>query len=189
MPKPKRNINRIIARSLLSVTAMNCRDIEPLLSAERDDALTSEQRVSLDRHMATCPACSEMRAYLLQSMDLFKSDTAAVVVPDAQDEWLKLRANLSSPSFKRSSKRSLAPVIWFGAPLAAAAAVALAFFNASPSEKPLGALTSAPSEVAQAEYVEAGNTDASTIVYVDKDSGWLVVWASDGDSGGKKTVP
>ena len=41
-------------------------------------------------------------------------------------------------------------------------------------------------EVAQAEYVEAGNVDASTIVYVDKDSGWLVVWATDRDADPKK---
>ena len=31
------------------------------------------------------------------------------------------------------------------------------------------------------DFVEAGDTSASTMVYVDKDSGWLVVWATDGE--------
>ena len=165
---------------------MNCRDIEPLLSAERDGMLNQDQRASLDRHVANCPACAEMRINLSHAMDIFKSDTAAIAVPDVEEEWLKLRSKLSTPSTKRATKRPLAPIIWFGAPLAAAAAIAFAFFNSSPTAKPLGASVATSGEVAQAEYVEAGNVDASTIVYVDKDSGWLVVWATDSDAETKK---
>ncbi|MEN9403282.1 MAG: hypothetical protein RL091_1985, partial [Verrucomicrobiota bacterium] len=36
--------------------------------------------------------------------------------------------------------------------------------------------------VARAEYVEAGDVNASTMVYVDKESGWLVVWATNVDT-------
>jgi len=36
-----------------------------------------------------------------------------------------------------------------------------------------------PSIIAGADYVEAGNPNASTMVYVDKESGWLVVWVTD----------
>jgi len=165
---------------------MNCHDIEPMLSAERDGMLNQDQRASLDRHVASCPSCAEMRINLSQAMDLFKTDTAAIAVPDVEEEWLKLRSKLSTPSTKRATKRPLAPIIWFGAPLAAAAAVAFAFFNSSPTAKPLGASVATSGEVAQAEYVEAGNVDASTIVYVDKDSGWLVVWATDSDAETKK---
>ena len=35
---------------------------------------------------------------------------------------------------------------------------------------------------AGADFVEAGDPNASTMVYVDKDSGWLVVWATDVDA-------
>jgi hypothetical protein len=35
-----------------------------------------------------------------------------------------------------------------------------------------------------ADYVEAGNPAASTMVYVDKESGWLVVWAADAGNSG-----
>lgn len=166
---------------------MNCRDIPPLLSAERDGTLTAEQRTLLDRHVASCPACEELRARLSLAMDVFKNEVAAVRVPDVGEEWLKLRAKLSVPSAKRLVRRPVAPLVWFGLPLAAAAAVAFAFFNHSPpSAKSVGDSIAIPGEVAQAEYVEAGNADASTIVYVDKDSGWLVVWATDNDSESKK---
>jgi hypothetical protein len=60
-------------------------------------------------------------------------------------------------------------VFWLGLPLAAAAAVAFVFLNPQ---------TSAP-ETARAEFVETGETAGSTMVYVDKESGWLVVWAAE----------
>jgi len=164
---------------------MNCRDIEPLLSAERDHALTKEQRVSLDQHVAACPVCSEARGAISQAMELFKDDATAVTVPDVEEEWRKLSANLTVPLSKRPQRRPIAPLIWFGAPLAAAAAVAFAFFGQSSSTKSPAETVATPTEVAQAEYVEPGNANASTMVYVDKDSGWLVVWATDSDTESK----
>ena len=66
-------------------------------------------------------------------------------------------------------------------------AIAFAFF-VNPTSAPVAmppspmATEVATAEVARADYVEAGDTNASTMVYVDKDSGWLVVWASDADT-------
>jgi anti-sigma factor RsiW len=164
---------------------MTCRDIEPLLLAERDGVLTTAQHASLDQHVAACPPCRELRARLTTAMTAFRADATNVAMPDIEDEWQKLRVQLRSQEPATPvKKRSLAPVIWFGAPLAAAAALALAYFNQQPQSKPTDPISPA-TEVAQAEYVEAGDAGASTMVYVDKESGWLVVWASDGDSGGK----
>lgn len=39
--------------------------------------------------------------------------------------------------------------------------------------------------IAQTEFVEAGKANASTMVYVDKESGWLGVWALDSDANSK----
>ena len=162
---------------------MNCRDIEPLLLAERDGVLTTEQHASLDQHVASCPACHQLRAGINQAMISFRTDATSVVVPDAGDEWLKLRARMHDPSAKPAKKRPLAPVIWLGAPLAAAAAIAFAYFNPQTPLIPSSTETNAPVvETAQAEYVEAGDAQASTMVYVDKESGWLVVWATDNDT-------
>ena len=156
---------------------MNCRDIEPLLLAERDGVLTTTQHAELERHVAACPSCQQLRARLAETLNAFQADAATVTVPDAGAEWAILRAQLSGESAKPAKKRPLAPVIWFGSSLAAAAAIALAFFGSQPKPAEPAVTT-----VAQAEFVEAGNADASTMVYVDKDSGWLVVWATDGES-------
>lgn len=156
---------------------MNCRNIEPLLLAERDGVLTKEQHVALAGHVATCASCRQMRAELTAAIEDFRSDAASVAVPNADEEWRTLRAQLHTTESKPTKKRPLAPVIWFGASLAAAAAVAFAFIVGNPMPQPttLAQVT----ESARADFVEAADANASTMVYVDKDSGWLVVWATD----------
>ena len=161
---------------------MNCRDIEPLLYAERDGALTNEQRATLDQHVADCPACQQAREEIVRAMDTFRIDANNVTVPDADEEWQHLRARLPNKPPQHRAKTKLAPVIWIGGSLAAVAAVTFAFVGLRPQgQAPVTPVASAP-EVAQVEYVEPGNAQASTMVYVDKDSGWLVVWATDADS-------
>lgn len=158
---------------------MNCRDIENLLFAERDGALTDQQRADLDRHLGGCPACREVRSDLAAAAEAWRERTAGVTVPDAEAEWRKVRAQLPGGAEVRTApKRRLAPIIWLATPLAAAAAFVFAFFLSS---GPAGADTGA---LARAEYVEAGSAEASTLVYSDKESGWLVVWASDPKSRG-----
>jgi anti-sigma factor RsiW len=161
---------------------MNCRDLEPLLSAERDGVLTAGERSSLDSHVASCPACAELKKSFSKGMDAFKNEVVTVSVPDADEAWQKLRVTLNDSGARAGKRGPLTPLLWFAAPLAAAAAIAFAFFNPTPTAQPEGETVTAASGVAQAEYVEPGDAKASTIVYVDKDSGWLVVWATDGDS-------
>ena len=59
--------------------------------------------------------------------------------------------------------------------LAGATALAVAFLTNQPKPVPL-----APMPVAAAPEPAAANP--STIAYIDKDSGWLVVWAAEGDA-------
>ena len=173
---------------------MTCRDIESLILAERDGALTPTERAALSDHVAACPACQQLRTQLAASLEAYKAGVASVRVPDVDEAWQDLRAKLREPA-KPAKKRPLAPVIWFGAPLAAAAAAVAFVFLVNSSPKPLtevpvavAAVTAAPppppapydpSIIAGADYVEAGDPNASTMVYVDKESGWLVVWATD----------
>jgi len=161
---------------------MNCRDFETLLLAERDGVLTPEEHATLDRHLAGCPECRQLRSQLSSALAAYRADSANAPLPDVDQEWQKLRARLDRESSRPGQKRRLAPVIWFAAPLAAAAALALAYLRPSIALPPATSVVPAAAEVAQAEYVEAGNADASTMVYVDKDSGWLVVWATDADT-------
>ena len=157
---------------------MNCRDIEPLLLAERDDVLTREQQATLVTHVATCAACRQLRATLGEALDRYQADAALITVPDTADAWRELSAALAETTAKPAKRRPLAPIIWFGAPFAAAAAIAFAFFITRPTVTHLEA-RGPVAENARADYVEAGDASASTLVYVDKESGWLVVWAAD----------
>ena len=159
---------------------MNCRHIEPLLLAERDGALSAGQRDALDQHVAACPACRQMRANLAAALASFRADAASVNVPDAAEEWRVLRAELHGEKARPARKRPLAPIIWFSAPLAAAAACALAYFGFQPN---LAGPTDPAAGIAQTDPGDTtADASASTMVYVDKDSGWLVVWATDSDA-------
>lgn len=161
---------------------MNCRETELLLQAERDGALTELQCADLERHLGACPVCREFRATLVRIGELVRADAASVKAPDAEAEWRRLQARLQHEDVPLPRKRRLAPVYWLGAPLAAAAAVALAFFvQRQPAPTPVVApeTPAAVPLVAAAEYVEVSDRNASPVVYVDKESGWLVVWAVD----------
>jgi len=197
---------------------MTCRDIESLMLAERDGAQTPTERAALSDHLATCPACRELRTRLAASLKAYHASAATVRVPDVDEAWREVQARLHAPT--AGKKHPLAPVIWFGAPLAAAAALAFVFLaGGSPFSRHAGgeaqervgiasaelpppppppppaspaarSVTPAhlstpydPSIIAGADYVEAGNPNASTMVYVDKESGWLVVWVTDVDAG------
>jgi len=163
---------------------MNCRDSESLILAERDGGLTKDQLAALSDHVAACTACAQLRANIATAIAAYKADVAAIPVPDSNEAWRDLQSRLHKPA----RKRPLAPVIWFALPLAVAAAIAIAFFVTRPTTSaPSGELANTPplydpSTIAGADYVEAGDPNASTMVYVDKDSGWLVVWATDSDT-------
>jgi hypothetical protein len=152
---------------------MNCRDSESLILAERDGALTKPQLTALSNHVAACPSCLRLRTSVNTATDTYQAGLFAVRVPDADQAWRELQSRMSSPAW-REKKRPLAPVIWFGLPVAAAAALAFVLLPHSPE-------TTSPNVVteARAEFVEAGDATASTLVYVDKESGWLVVWAAE----------
>jgi len=158
---------------------MNCRDIEPMLLSERDGVLTGAQHATLERHVAACPSCRQLRNDLATALAAFQTDAANVGVPDVEAEWRTLRAQLHGKAARPERKRPGAPLLWFAVPLAAAAALAIAYFGLRP--KPPETVVPA-TEIAQAEFVEAGDPNASTMVYVDKDSGWLVVWATNNDT-------
>ncbi len=152
---------------------MNCRDSESLILAERDGALTKPQLAALSDHVAACPGCRKLRSELTAATFNYQAGLAAVRVPDADEAWRELQSRMVPPA-RRGKKSPLAPVIWFGLPVAAAAALAFMLLPQSPENASSNIVTEA-----RAEYVEAGDATASTLVYVDKESGWLVVWAAE----------
>jgi anti-sigma factor RsiW len=147
-----------------------CRQIHRLLLAEPDGTLGSDEQAHLAAHLAVCPACRRQKAVLSQTPALFREADASVTVPDPAAEWRDVRARLHSHApAERSLSRRMMP---WGLTLAAGAAACLAFVVwRGPSPVSAG-----PSTLARAEYVQAEGSD-STLVYVDEESGWLIVWA------------
>lgn len=163
---------------------MICRDAQPLLSAERDGALTPTERAVLDEHVSCCAACRQDRAALAAAAQSWRAQSAAVSIPDPGVEWHALRQRLrtgdeKSTTTASSRSRRSPSLAWFAAPLGAAAALALAAtFFFSPSPSPVTLAQNAASS-AQATSVELPGESSSAMVYVDQESGWLVVWAVD----------
>ena len=148
---------------------MKCDEIESLLLAGSRDELSATQRHALAAHLDGCPACRQSHAAFTALIATWQTEAAQVPVPDAAAAWTELRSRRNMPV--KSPTRRFAPVIWLSLPLAAAAAVAFILLT------PQLAGPVAP-EIAHAEFVEAGDAGASPLVYVDKESGWLVVWAA-----------
>lgn len=150
---------------------MNCHDAETLLLAGRDRAPDATQQAALAAHVAGCAHCRQLQAGLDRTAAALAREAATVRVPDADAEWLRLRRRLRS----QPAGIPLAPVLRFAAPLAAAAAIAVALLVVKPDHP-------AADAAARADYVEVADTDSTPMVYLDKESGWLVVWAVDADA-------
>lgn len=159
---------------------MNCHSAQPLLSAERDGTLTSGERADLEAHVAGCAECLRFRTLLAEAGDHLRTTAARVKVPDEERAWQDIHREI------RGLERGAARPWWqlgrWTMPLGAvAAAVAvMAIFAPSLAEDD----DDAPeSTVARAEFVDVGD-NASSVVYVDDKSGWLVVWAAPGAKSG-----
>ena len=155
---------------------MQCPECTRLILSEGGMPAAPGWQDEVAAHVAACPDCRRLQEDLAGMRETWKTDTAQVSIPDESIAWDELRPLLSQPT--RRTKRRLAPLFWISAPLAAAAALAFVLLN------PAAPTTSESTMAVHADYVEAGNPAASTMVYVDKDSGWLVVWAADSGTSG-----
>jgi anti-sigma factor RsiW len=154
---------------------MNCTRAEHLLLAGRDGPLPPGEDGALQAHLGACAACRRLQGDLQAGYDAWKAGTATVAVPNAGEEWRAVRA-------RARDSRGLRPsTMWFrlGLPLAAAAAVAVLLVR-PPWQASSPDLNIGPA-VARVDYVEPGNARASTLVYEDRESGWLVIWATDAE--------
>lgn len=164
---------------------MNCRESLRLICAERDAPLEAGSRSRLDAHLAECAACRQARSSLTAALESWKESTAGVKVPDAGHEWFEVRRRLregadAGTAATRSPWR--VPLGWLALPLVTALLAVVLFLPRSTLEETNGV----PIPVmARADSVEVPGRGASTMVFVDDKSGWLIVWATDagGQSG------
>jgi hypothetical protein len=164
---------------------MNCREAQAQVFAERDGALDPLQRAALDSHVAECATCRRIRDDLAAVFMTWRVEVEKVPVPEAEREWhavrRRIRGGVEAGAERTSQpRRNLVP--WLAVPLGAAAAAAVALFVTP--QTPTAIRTSPPAaQVARADSVEAPGNNASTMVFVDDKSGWLIVWASDAKRG------
>jgi len=163
---------------------MNCREAQSQLYADGARAPTETSRAALAAHLEGCAGCRRIRDDLAAALTTWRTGTVALAVPDAEREWHAVRRRIrggdAAPLADTGRRRSR--LAWLTLPLGAAAAAAIAIFISLPAEKPQPAAAvsvSVPAHTARADFVEAPGNNASTMVFVDDQSGWLIVWASD----------
>ncbi|MBE2214738.1 MAG: zf-HC2 domain-containing protein [Opitutaceae bacterium] len=159
---------------------MNCRAAQRLISAERDGALSSRERASLEAHVAGCPECTRARASLAAAATAWKSADQHVATPDVERAWMDIRREIR----RGRDYETRAGAGWWlralrvGLPVAGVAAVALTVFLGRP--RPVEAESTAAS---WAQFVQVDAADAAPVITVDESSGWVVVWTEDAGGG------
>ena len=174
---------------------MNCRHAQDQLLVARDAPLGAREAAELARHVATCAQCRAVKNGIEAAVAAWRETDANVTVPDPQTEWHAVRRKLRQAPANPVRVPDWSRLLRLAAPLTAVAAIALIVWQThEPGPETLEAPTAIaahdPDEtwsemeqhfafVAHAEYVETANEEASPFVYVDDESGWLIVWASD----------
>jgi hypothetical protein len=160
---------------------MNCHDSQALVFAERDRPLEPTERASLDSHLTGCAECRRVREGLESAFARWRTQQAAVTLPNSEREWHAVRRRIRGGVAEESTAtRRRRPANWFpwlAFPLSAAAAVMIALYV-----DPFGLDNPEPVQSrTQAVRVDGAGSagEASTMVFVDDKSGWLVVWAND----------
>lgn len=160
---------------------MNCHESKTLLFAERDRPLDPNEHTAVEAHLAGCAECQRVRAGLQNAFALWRKQQTAVTVPNAEREWhavrRRIRGGMPLESTATPHRRPRTWFPWIAFPLSAAAAIAIALYV-----DPLGLIDPNPGQPrTQSVRVDgaAGSGEASTMVFVDDKSGWLVVWAND----------
>lgn len=155
---------------------MNCRSVQRLLSAERDGALAAHERADLNAHLSQCADCRQARAVVAGAVESWRKSTAAIAVPDPERAWQDIRREIRTAEPEKS--RGTSAFSRWAFPLGTAAALAVAAVVVPNWTDSDATRSAARTQIARADFVEVP-TDTSSVVYVDGQSGWLVVWAVD----------
>ena len=160
---------------------MNCHESQTLFFTERDRPLDPNEHTALEAHLTGCAECRQTREALQNGFALWRKQQASFTIPDSELEWYevrrRMRSSLSPESAPIPRRRHSPWFAWIAFPLTTAAAIAIALYvDPFSLFNPEGLYPRT-----QSVRVEPAGTsgEASTMVFVDDKSGWLVVWAND----------
>ena len=174
---------------------MNCRDAETKILASRDAPLGAADEAILAQHLQECPQCQVLSEQLAAAVDSWRETDAQVETPNPTTEWHTVRRRIRSGETQTTTDGGLpswSRLLRVALPMAATFAIAINFWPVPTSpDSPLESQLLAHSEggwdefhdhftyEARAEYVETEDEEISPFVFVDEESGWLIVWASE----------
>jgi hypothetical protein len=156
---------------------MNCREAQSQILTPPEGVPDPSRHALLEGHLAHCAGCRRVRDDLAAALTSWRTDVAQAVVPDPEKEWYAVRRRIrgGAETGRTDARPRRTLLTWIALPLGAAAAAAVALFVAPQFQS--GTLS--PAAIAHVDSVEAPGNNASTLVFVDDKSGWLIVWASD----------
>ena len=155
---------------------MTCREAQDRLFSA-DSGAPPAHGSQQAAHQVGCPRCRSLEAELESALGSWRRTTAATPTPDAEHAWQVLRRRLRENQGHGDASARRGTLAWLTLPIGAVAA-AVALFMAAPADTTRGG-SAQDVTVASAEAVDAPGEQASTMVFVDEKSGWLIVWASD----------
>lgn len=153
---------------------MNCHKAHQFLFAEPDGVVPPGRQIALQAHLEECSVCRKARSSVTDSMASWRTSIAAVDTPDVEKAWQDIR-RATRRGQPTQAVGTLNSFRWV-APLGIAAGLALVASVTPRWQNNAQAAPTAQREVAHADFVDVPN-DASSMVYVDDQSGWLVVWS------------
>ena len=160
---------------------MTCREAQSQMFTEHPVGRTDPAAASaFATHLASCSDCQRIRDELAAALTSWRTQVDTTPVPNAEREWHAVRRRIrgGAETNPKPGRVGLHWLAWLALPLGGAAAAAIALMIALPSS-PVKTAEVAPPPLARVESVEAPGNNASTMVFVDDKSGWLIVWASD----------
>lgn len=156
---------------------MNCRQAEKALSRHLDDELPADEVATLEEHLATCSACRETATEwrgLGQAMRAEAPDE----IPDPTKAWHDIRRTLrnrEAPAIRANRRPWWShPLPWAGA----GATIALLAVGYLLQDSPASQFQNGST----VEYIDTELPGASTVVYVDDETGWNIVWVLESES-------
>lgn len=103
----------------------------------------------------------------------WRAEVAATPAPDVERAWRSIRRRLGEGGEARADVRRASPWLRWGVPAGAFAAMLLVVVFVLRRDDPAG-----NAQLARAELVELADPALTPVVFVDEQTGWLVVWAS-----------
>lgn len=151
-----------------------------LMSQLIDGELSPDDAAALESYLRANPDAADWMENLDTLRKLQRSDALA---PEREAALAQISAGVRGEAATRPKAKKLLRFRSYLAPLAAAAALAMAGGLAWVDLRKENSVSPRHPEPAIVEFVTTDIPDASTFIYSDEESGWTVVWVESGSGG------